>query len=108
MLKNGMVGFYTDKDLKTALKNIKCPIHHIVKPGCDGFVREPNPLAKHFSDDACKEFGLKRWKYKRDRYGNKIPDYRNHYQPYVSALYLKENVYNPINPVCQKCRRCFQ
>ena len=33
MSLKGMVGIYADKDLKTATKNIKCPLHHTLKPG---------------------------------------------------------------------------
>jgi len=111
MTKQGLVQIYADKDLKTALKNIKCPLHHALKPNMsphEAYMLEPNPLAKNFSADMCKKFGLKNWKYKKDKYGNKIPNFRNHYQPEVSALYLKERVYTPGHPVCRKCRRCFQ
>ncbi len=108
--KNGLVAIYADKDLKTALKNIKCPLHHTLKPGMnaeDAYLIEPNPNAKNFTADMCKTFGLKKWKYKRDKFNNKIPNYRNHFQPEVSALYLKEMVYTPGHPVCRNCRRCF-
>jgi hypothetical protein len=107
----GLVGVYADKDLKTALKNIKCPLHHALKPGLEpqeAYELEPNPLAKNFSADLCRQFGLKKWKYKRDRFGNKIPNYRNHFQPYISALYAKERIYSVNHPMCVRCRRCFQ
>lgn len=111
MTKQGLVSVYSDKDLKTALKNIKCPLHHTLKPNLpphEAFMLEPNPLAKNFSDDMCKKFGLKNWTYKKDKFGRKIPNYRNHFQPEVSALYLKERVYSPGHPTCLRCRRCFQ
>ncbi len=111
MGKQGMIAIYGDKDLKTALKNIKCPLHHSLKPRLplhESYMLEPNPMTKNFTEDMCKTFGLKNWKYKRDKYGQKIINFRNHYQPEVSALYLKEKVYSPGHPVCRKCRRCFQ
>lgn len=111
MSKQGLVGIYADRDLKTALKNIKCPLHHALKPGIpehEAYLIEPNPLSKNFSNDMCKKFGLKRWKYKKDKFGNRIPNFTNHYQPEVSALYLKERVYSAGHPVCRKCRRCLQ
>lgn len=111
MGKQGLVAIYKDKDLKTSVKNIKCPIHHQLKPNLpshEAYLKEPNPAAKNFTDDQCKRFGLKKWKYKRDRYGNKIPNWKNHYQPEVSALYLRERVYSTGHPVCRKCRRCIQ
>lgn len=107
----GLVNIYKDKDLKTAVKNIKCPIHHTLKPGLPPFQAyeiEPNPFTKHLSQDTCKQFNLRRWKYKRDAYGRKIPNYKNHYQPEISALYAKEKIYTPNHPVCRRCRRCFQ
>ena len=106
-----MVSIYADRDLKTALKNIKCPLHHMLKPNLpahEAFELVPNPLAKNFSDDMCKRFGLKKWKYKKDKLGNRVPNFRNHYQPDVSALYCKERIYSTGHPVCVKCRRCFQ
>lgn len=111
MTKNGLVGIYADRDLKTALKNIRCPLHHTLKPGLpsyEAYEIEPNPLMKNFSNDLCKKFGLKKWKYKRDKFGNKIPNYRNHYQPEVSALYLQEKVYSTGHPTCRACRSCIQ
>ena len=111
MIRQGLVGVYADKDLKTALKNIKCPLHHTLKPGLqphEAFEIEPNPAMKNFTADTLKQFGLKNWKYKRDRFGNKIPNFRNHFQPEVSALYLREKVYSTGHPVCAKCRRCLQ
>lgn len=111
MIDKGLIGIYTDKDLKTAVKNIKCPLHHVLKPGLpyyEAYQIEPNPNTKHFSNDLCEKFGLKRWRYKKDAFGNKIPNYRNHYQPEISALYAKERIYSPGHPTCRKCRRCFQ
>jgi hypothetical protein len=111
MGKLGLVNIYADKDLKTSVKNIKCPLHHTLKPGLpphEAYEIEPNPLSKHFTNDMCKTFGLRRWRYKRDRYGQKIPNYRNHFQPEISAMYAKERIFSAGHPVCVKCRRCFQ
>jgi len=105
---NGAVKIFDDKALKAHIKNIRCPLHHKVIPGKLAFLIEPNPLAKDFSDDLCERFKLKKWKWKRDAYGRKIPDYRNHYQPEISAAYAKEKIYTPLNPTCLKCRRCHQ
>lgn len=110
-IKNGMVSVFSDKDLKTSVKNIECPLHHRIKPGLplyEAWEIEPNPMAKNFSDEMCQRFGLRKWKYKRDRFGNRIPNYNNHFQPEISALYAKEKIYTPDNPVCRKCRRCLQ
>lgn len=109
-MSQGLVAIYKDKDLKTALKNIKCPLHHTLKPGLkphEAYEIEPDPLAKNFTDDMCKRFGLRKWKYKRNKFGQKIPNYRNHYQPEISALYAKERIYSTNHPICIRCRRCF-
>lgn len=111
MSKQGLVAIYADKDLKTALKNIRCPLHHVLKPGLqkhEAFMLEPNPMTKNFSKSMLEKFNLKNWTYKRDKFGNKIPNFRNHYQPEISALYAKERIYSPGHPVCRACRRCFQ
>lgn len=106
-MSEGLVQIFSGRELKAHFKNIKCPVHHRVIPGRQPYLIEPNPLMKNFSDSMCKDFGLKKWQYKRDKFGNKIPDYRNHYQPEISAAYAKEKIYRPNNPICTGCRRCF-
>ena len=111
MSKNGLIAIYSDKDLKTSVKNIKCPLHHVLKPGLqqhEAYEIIPNEDMKHFTKDQMKRFGLRNWKYKRDKWGNKIPNYRNHFQPDISAFYAKDYIYSPNQPTCRACRRCIQ
>lgn len=91
-------------------RTIKCPRHHLVIPGKLAWQIEENPFTKDtkMSDADCKRFGIRKWKYKRDRYGNKIPDFRNHYQPDVSAAYVLSNVHDSANPICANCKRCLE
>ena len=103
----GAVKIFTDRDIRSHVKNIKCPLHHAVIPGRIGYKIEPNPTMKHLTNDMCQKFGLKKWRYKKDRYGKKIPDYRNHYQPDISAAYARERIYTMGHPVCRNCRRCI-
>jgi hypothetical protein len=91
-------------------RRIKCPRHHVVKPGKQPFLITENELVKDtkMSDADIKRFGLRRWKYKRDKFGNKIPDFRNHYQPEISAAFALEAIYDPVNPICARCKRCME
>ncbi len=91
-------------------KKIKCPLHHVVIPGRHAFKIVPNELAKSctLTDAELKRFGIRKWKYARDRFGNKIPDYNNHYQPEISAAFAIEHIYDPLRPLCQKCRKCLE
>lgn len=92
------------------MSKVRCPNYFILKPGKSGFVEEVNRLAKNFSEDTCKEFGLKRTKFKKDANGNKIPKWDDYYQPVVSAAYAIEHIWDPNNWVCtHQCRgRCME
>lgn len=92
------------------VRKIRCPRHHILKPGKLAFQIEPNPFTvdTKMSDEMCRKFGIRKWKYKRDRFGNKIPDYKNHYQPQISAAFALERIFDQHNLVCQKCKKCLE
>jgi len=96
--------------MSSYLRKIKCPRHHIVKPGHNPWVITENEFVKDtkMSDADIKRFGLRRWKYKRDRYGNKIPNFKNHYQPEISAAFALECIFDQNNPICAKCKRCLE
>lgn len=91
-------------------RKLKCPRHHLAIPGREPWQIEVNEFTKdtNMSDADCKRFGIRKWKYKRDAYGNKIPDYNNHYQPDVSAAFALEHIFDQNSPVCRKCRRCLE
>lgn len=91
-------------------RTLRCPRHHIVKPGKNPFQIEENPFTKdtQMSDADCKRFGIRKWKYKRDRFGRKIPNYNNHYQPLVSAAFVLEHIFDDKNPICLKCKKCLE
>jgi hypothetical protein len=94
------------------LRTIKCPRNYILKPGKQPFSIEPNPHFKNsrLTESDCKRFGIKMWRYKKDRYGNKIQDFRNFYQPEITAAYAIEHIYDPLNPICKmQCKgRCLR
>lgn len=103
---SGLIALFDEKQWKLAIKKIKCPIHHVVKPGCYAWKTKPNPLLKNISNEMAKRFGIRKWVHELDAYGRKIPDYNNHYQPIISAAYAREHIYCNDNPICLKCRRC--
>lgn len=83
------------------IRKIKCPRHFILKPGCPPFLMKPNPLLKHVSERAIKEFKLRRFVVARDRHGMKIYDRRSYIQPEVSAKFALEHIWDPLNPICK-------
>lgn len=94
-------------------RKIKCPRHYLLKPGHQGYFMERIPALRNIKEADAKAlakynptFKLRLWQAKKDRYGNKIKNPADYYQPEVSAAFLKETVYDYINPICQKCRRC--
>ena len=91
-------------------RKIRCPRHFLLTPGKEAFVREINPLYRKLPKWAFKKFNLKETRIKRDRHGNKIVNYKNYYQPLVTAAWAIEHVYDPLNWICQnQCkRRCFE
>lgn len=95
--------------LPLAIRKIKCPNYFILKPGCYGFERVPNDL-KNLDVGIMKEYNLKNWKWKRDKYGRKIPKWSDYEQPVVSSAFAIEHIYDPNNWVCRnQCRgRCLE
>jgi hypothetical protein len=91
-------------------RTIKCPNTFVLKTGRKGFFVEPNSLCGKFSVGDLKAFNLKNWRYKRDKNGNKVPNWNDYTQPTVSAGFAIEHVYDPLNPVCKnECRgRCLE
>lgn len=59
---------------------------------------------------AFKKYGLNPSRPVRDRFGKPIPNYKNYYQPEVTAGFAIEHIYDPENWICiQQCkRRCFE
>jgi len=91
------------------VRKIKCPKHFILKPGYPPFEVVPNPLLKEVSEHAIREFGLRRYITKRDRYGRPVQRRESYVQPEVTAAWAIEHCYDPNNWICvQQCKkRCF-
>ena len=100
--------------MSTYVRKIKCPRHYILKPNGVPYVMERIPSLRNIKEaDAIalsKNTGMYRvklWRPKKDRFGNKIQNFKDYYQPEVSATEMKMKVFNPLDPICNKCRRCI-
>lgn len=103
----------TDTKWTGYIRKIKCPRHYLLKPGGTAFVMERIPALKNIKEadavalnKANPSFKLRLWQPKKDRFGNKILNQKDYYQPDISAAMAKEQIYQPLNPICNKCRRC--
>lgn len=86
-------------------RKIKCPRHYILKPGGTAFVMERKPSLKNIKVEDCKKFGINPFRPKLVN-GQKVQNFKDYYQPEVSAAEMKLRLYNPLHPICDKCRRC--
>lgn len=99
-------------------RKIKCPRHYLISPTVDVFLREPVPELSGVSDSAVKTFKVRKTRIKRDRFGNKMLDWKKIYeyektgkviQPFISASYAIEHIYDPKHPICHMCRfKCME
>lgn len=65
------------------------------------------PSLKNIKESDAKIFGVKLWKRKRDpRTGQFIQNFKDYIQPDVSASFARESIFNPLDPICNKCKRC--
>ena len=90
------------------MRKVKCARHYVLKPGCEPFVLERIPALKAFreNDPDIKRMKVKLWRPKKDRFGNKIQDFRSYYQPELPAELARETIYDPLNPICNQCKKC--
>lgn len=110
-VKKKPVRISTDsRALPLVKRMIDCPNFFIKKDGPDEpFLIEANPAFKDVPNSIAKDLKIKKWKYKKDRNGHKIPNWNSFYKPRVSAAYAIENIYDPLNWVCtMQCKkRCM-
>jgi len=100
-------------------RKIQCPGHYLVSPKIDVYLRESVSELKGCSD--IVEWGgrprkIKKTRIMRDCLGNKMLDWKKIYalqktgqviQPWITASYAIENVYDPLSPICYTCKyRC--
>jgi hypothetical protein len=101
-------------------RQIKCPGHYIIPPNIDIYKRvpiyDPQGLIKS-APDKVEYFGktikINKTQRAKDRWGRPIIDWKKIYelerqgivkQPWVTAAWAIENVWDPQNQLCQQCR----
>lgn len=89
------------------VRNIKCPRHYILKPGGIPFEMERIPALKNISEGNARVLKLKLWRRKRNRFGQWIQNFKDYFQPNISAAECRLRIYNSTNSICAKCRRCI-
>ncbi len=103
----------TDTRWTGYIRRIKCPRHYLLKPGHQGYFMERIPALRNIKEADAKAltkynptFKLRLWQAKKDRFGNKIKNPADYYQPEISSSMAKDQIYSAFNPICNKCRRC--
>ena len=87
-------------------RKIKCPRNYVLKPGGQPFVMEPIQALKNINKIDAKRIGLHLFKRKLDRYGNPVQNFKDYFQPVISAAEARLRIYNANHPDCIKCKRC--
>lgn len=99
-------------------RKIQCPGHYLIPPTIDLYLREPVPELKDCSDWVeykGKQKKINKMRIAKDRWGRKKIDWRKLIelkrkgtiiQPWITASYAIENVYDPQGIMCQlQCKR---
>ena len=90
-------------------RKIRCPGHFVIIPGKEPYLMEPVPALKNVSSWVFKDFGVKKYRARRDANGMRIRDRRSYYQPEISANYAIHHVYDPQGNLCKQCdKRCLE
>jgi len=99
-------------------RKIKCPAHYMIPPGVDIYIREPVPGLKNVSGHVVKKYNVSKTRRKKDFMGRPVMDWRKIYelakvgivlQPTVTSSYAIEKIFDPLSPICQKCKgRCME
>lgn len=100
-------------------RKIRCPGHYLIPPNVDIYLHEPVPELKHVSsviEYQGQRLNMKKTRRKRDKWGRFIFDWKKIYelrdkgiikQPWVTAAFAIEHVYDPLSNLCQRCdKRC--
>jgi hypothetical protein len=95
------------------MKKIRCAGHYLIPPTVDIYLREPIPETKGCSGKTFEYRGqklkIKKERIKKDGFGRKMVDWKKLHklrdvgivqQPWVSAAWAVEHVYDPLNFCC--------
>jgi len=99
-------------------KLIRCEGHYLIPPTVDIYLREPIPELKNCSNRVFevkgKKIKIRKERIKKDGYGRKMVDWKKLRklrdvgivkQPWVSAAWAVEHVYDPISYLCNfRCK----
>jgi hypothetical protein len=88
------------------IRKIRCPRHYMLRPGGTPFVMERIPSLKNIKEGDARRLGITLWRPKKDRFGEKIQNFKDYLQPEVSASEIRERIYSSTHPICATCRRC--
>lgn len=88
------------------MRKVKCARHYVLKPGGQPFVMERIEALKNINEFDARRLGVKLWKKKKDKFGNNIQNFKDYYQPELPAALARETIYDPLNAMCNQCRRC--
>lgn len=100
-------------------RKIQCPGHWLIPPTIDVYLRRPVELLKNvkdFIEFRGVKIKMKKTAIVKDRFGRKVLDWKKLYelkrkgivlQPFVTAAWAIENVYDPKSLLCAHCdKRC--
>lgn len=100
------------------IRKIKCPGHFLIPPQVDVYLREPDEALKGVSNSVAQHYKIRKDRRVRDRFGNYVIDWKKIYalekagivkQPWVTASFAIENIYDPIGLLCLQCdKRCME
>jgi len=102
-------------------RKIQCPGHYLIPPTVDVYLYETIPELKNCSDQVDvggKPFKIKKKRIVLDKFGQKRLDWKKLYelkrqgivkQPWVTASYAIENIWDPHGLLCKMCdKRCME
>jgi len=94
-------------------RKIQCPAHYLIPPNIDIYKREPVPEMKYVNKGVIQHYKIKTMRRAKDAFGRPIMDWKKLYelrrkglvlQPFISASFAIESVYDPLSPICQVCQ----
>ena len=99
-------------------RKIKCPAHYLIPPSIDVFKRVPVAELKYVSKSVVQHYKIKKYRRATDMFGRPIIDWKKLHelerkglvkQPWVTASFAIENIYDPKSPICLICqKRCHE
>ena len=98
-------------------RQIQCPGHYLISPKVDVYLRRPVELLKDCSDYVeyqGRKMKIQKDRIVRDKWGRKQIDWKKLFalkktgqviQPFISASFAIENIYDPKSFLCMSCKK---